>query len=93
MWVATHVFSAKNIDVFAIFQGRNFNVTLANNVKFWTTGPLTSALVWIISVWDNKSQLIPIFEKFQILRSNFCLHEGVLHLSVYTLVAIDSVSK
>ena len=36
---ATHIFSARNINVFAIYQDRNFNVTLANNfVKFWTTG-------------------------------------------------------
>ena len=28
---ATHIFSAKNIYVFAIFQDRNFNVTSANN--------------------------------------------------------------
>ena len=32
---ATHIFSAKNINVFAIFQDRNFDITLANNfVKF-----------------------------------------------------------
>ena len=32
---ATHIFPAKNINVFAIFQDRSFNVTLANNiVKF-----------------------------------------------------------
>ena len=36
-------FSAKDINVSAMFQDRNFNVTLANNfVKFWTAGP------WII---------------------------------------------
>ena len=29
-----YIFSAKNINVFAIFQDRNFNVTLANFVKF-----------------------------------------------------------
>ena len=35
----SHCFS-KNINVFAIFQDRNFNVTLANNsVKGITTGP------------------------------------------------------
>ena len=28
---ATHIFSAKNINVFAIFQDRNFNIMLANN--------------------------------------------------------------
>ena len=46
MWVAFAIqkllifFSAKNINVFAIFQDRNFNDTLANNfVKFWTTWP------------------------------------------------------
>ena len=33
-------FAAKNINVFAIFQDRNFNITLPNNlVKFLTTGP------------------------------------------------------
>ena len=32
---ATQIFSAKNINVFAIFQDRNFNITSANNfVKF-----------------------------------------------------------
>ena len=32
---AAHIFSAKNIYVFAIFQDRNFNITLANNfIKF-----------------------------------------------------------
>ena len=32
-------FSAKNINIFAVFQDRNLNVTLANNfIKFWTTG-------------------------------------------------------
>ena len=37
---ATHIFTAKNINVFAIFQNRNFNITLANNfVRFRTTGP------------------------------------------------------
>ena len=37
----SHIFAAKNINVFAVFQDRNFNVTLANNfVKLndvWTT--------------------------------------------------------
>ena len=32
---ATHIFFSKNINVFAIFQDRNFNVTLAKTfVKF-----------------------------------------------------------
>ena len=32
---AIHIFSAKTINVFAIFQYRNFNVTLPNNfLKF-----------------------------------------------------------
>ena len=32
---ATHIFSAKNINVFAVFQDGNFNIMLANNfVKF-----------------------------------------------------------
>ena len=32
--------AAKNINVFAIFQDRNFNVTLTKNfIKFRTTGP------------------------------------------------------
>ena len=46
MWVAFAMqklftfFSANNINVFAIFQNRTFNVTLAYNlVKFWTTEP------------------------------------------------------
>ena len=45
MWVDFAVqklltFFSKNINGFAIFQDRNFNVTLANNfVKFWATGP------------------------------------------------------
>ena len=37
---ATHIFPAKNINVFAIFQDRNFYVKLASNfVKFCTDGP------------------------------------------------------
>ena len=37
---ATHIFSAKNITVFAVFHDGNFNVTLPNNfVKLWTTKP------------------------------------------------------
>ena len=41
MWVAfALIFSAKNINVFAIFWDRNSNIMLANNfVKFITTGP------------------------------------------------------
>ena len=36
----THIFTTKNINVFAIFQERNFNAMLANNfVKFLTTWP------------------------------------------------------
>ena len=45
MWVAFAMqklltfFQQKNINVLAIFQDRNFNITLANNFfKFWTTG-------------------------------------------------------
>ena len=31
----THIFSAKHINVFDIFQNRNFNIMLANNfIKF-----------------------------------------------------------
>ena len=37
---ATHILSAKIINVFAIFQDRNFNLTLANDlIKFQTIGP------------------------------------------------------
>ena len=37
---ATHIFSPKHINVFALFQGRLFNIVLANNfIKFWTIGP------------------------------------------------------
>ena len=32
-------FQQKNINVFAIFQGRNSNVTLANNFKFEQVSP------------------------------------------------------
>ena len=31
---ATHIFFCKNINVFAIFQDRNFNVMLVYNIKF-----------------------------------------------------------
>ena len=37
---ATHIFSAKNVNVFVIFQDRNFSITLANNFfQIWTAGP------------------------------------------------------
>ena len=36
----THIFFSKNINVFAIFSDRNFNVMSDNNfVNFLTTGP------------------------------------------------------
>ena len=45
---ATHIFSAKNINIFAIFQDGNFNVTLANNfLSFEQMGP---GLVQIVQV-------------------------------------------
>ena len=31
----------KNINIFPIFQDRNFNLALANNYLFWTTEPWT----------------------------------------------------
>ena len=44
MWVAFHIFSANNINMFDIFQDRILNDTLDNNfVKLWTTGPWISA--------------------------------------------------
>ena len=43
---AIHIFSAKNISVFAIFQDRNFNVTLANN------------FVWALSICLKKLRLL-----------------------------------
>ena len=48
------VFSQKNINAFAIFQDRNFNITLDNNyVKFWTNRPWS---------WP-----LPMFEVFVVL--------------------------
>ena len=45
---ATHIVSAKNIYVFAIFQNRNFIFTLANNfVKFWSDSPEILTYKWI----------------------------------------------
>ena len=36
----THTRARNNINMFAIFQGKNFNVTLAYNfVNLWTTSP------------------------------------------------------
>ena len=54
-------FSAENINEFAIFQleGRNFNVTLANNfVKFWTSGPWFSTQVPINILRLNWHKLV-----------------------------------
>ena len=51
---ATHIFSAKYINVFAIFQDRNFNISLVNNfVKFWTTGPRCWHFFWIPPMWRH----------------------------------------
>ena len=36
---ATNNFSAKNINVFAVFQDKKISLMLTNNDKFWTTGP------------------------------------------------------
>ena len=46
----------KNVNVFAIFQDRNFNITFANNfVKFWTTGSRLS-FVNPCSAWFREEQ-------------------------------------
>ena len=60
----SHFFSIKkrkkNINVFAIFQDRNFNVTLANNfVKFWRTGPRRISLLEKQSIIKVDLQCIP----------------------------------
>ena len=36
---ATHIFSAKNISVYAIFNDQSFNNTLNNNTSFEQLGP------------------------------------------------------
>ena len=60
MWVAfakaTHIFSAKNINVFAIFQDWNCNVRLANTfVKFWLNGPWSRLFTaYLFSYWSNN---------------------------------------
>ena len=46
---ATHFFSAKNIGVFAIFQDRNFNFTLANSLLSFELGPDH----YLISPWQH----------------------------------------
>ena len=58
VWVAfavqkLHTFlQQKNINVFAIFQDRSFNIMLANNfVKFWTTEPCSS--VFRVHIFDQ----------------------------------------
>ena len=49
---ATHIFQRKNINIFAIFQDRNFNFTLFNDLlKFWTTG--TRSAESIFFTWNN----------------------------------------
>ena len=55
MWIAFYVFfSAKNMNVFAIFQDNNFNVKLANSfVTVWTTGHSKSSTKWE-SVWGSE---------------------------------------
>ena len=48
MWVAfanakaTHIFSQKNIRIYAIFNDQNFNDTLTNDCQLLTTGPRCS---------------------------------------------------
>ena len=63
-------FSAKNINVFAIFQDRNFNVMLANTlIKFWTTGPWAFA-VHISTAPDKRGYPYNIFP-------NICFHRKI----------------
>ena len=71
MWVAfamiakaTHIFFAKNINVFTIFQDRNFKLTLANNfIKFWQLGPDFDDPLRRQCQWDltnGKADLSPL---------------------------------
>ena len=39
MWKSYSHFFSKKISLYLPFQDRNFNITLANNFNFWTTGP------------------------------------------------------
>ena len=59
--MCSHFFQPKNINVFAIFQDRIFNVTLANNfVKFLTNGPrcFSSILSYVHVVCTHKKWTI-----------------------------------
>ena len=54
-------FQQININVFAVFQDRNFNVTLANNLlKFWTTGPraIICFLLHTIKIKNENEQFL-----------------------------------
>ena len=88
MWVAFAVqklltfFQQININVFPIFQDRNFNVTLANNfVKFWTAWPWTSNFITILIlkfVRDHLITCIVIFFFSNNLLLLLFLHENIL---------------
>ena len=73
----SHFFSAKNINVFALFQDRNFNVTLARNfVQFWTTGP------WLFKSYQPDllliSKLIRVYSGDTCHKVCFYLENNVL---------------
>ena len=57
------VFLQKKI-IFAIFEDRNFNVTLANNVEFWT----------------NRPSCLAHFQSSRALKKSLFIHQKVLDI-------------
>ena len=79
---ATHFFPAKNINVFATFQYRNFNVTLAKNfVKFWTNGP------WSYEFYNEWSFVFRV-NTYSIY---FCNIYEVMHLFIFQENVLASI--
>ena len=64
----TGILTAKTINIFAVFQDRNFNLLLGNNfVKLWTAGP------WWYNKGDNLGYLI-LYKKKQQKTHTYFMH-------------------
>ena len=83
MWVAFHIFSAKNIRILCIESSKTVNEMSLNKLvkltMLWTTGPRLFETTWICRTLKNKIQLL-IFMCSGII-INPLMPSGFYHLS------------
>ena len=82
MFLLLTFFSKKNMNVFAIFQDRNLNVTLAYNfVKFWTTG--SRCVSWYESVQDTC-----VMTSLLVQNLIYCINVSIQTTYLFTILVL-----